>query len=202
MKKFPSPHEQFQGVFQLQKYHRQSSATPHIYIATRPTRFCGNPAETQTCEPTLCRTLYLPSTERIVTIYQFTKINHQPFLTRNLKKRNKTMEVVKIFESNNKEIFLGLIIYTLACLALSPFMHMKHTNRHRAYDQYTTTTMKTLSEDPASIPLKRSQPKITTSLQTTEGGVLHDAIGAPLSPGSTFHNLSKQIKPSHKNRTL
>ena len=38
-KKFPSLHEKFQvqGVFQLQKDHKQSSTTPHIYIATPAT---------------------------------------------------------------------------------------------------------------------------------------------------------------------
>ena len=35
--KFPSLHEQFKGVLQLQKYHRQPSTTPHVYIATRLT---------------------------------------------------------------------------------------------------------------------------------------------------------------------
>ena len=36
-KKLPSLHEEFQGVFQLRiKDHRQPSAIPHVYIATRP----------------------------------------------------------------------------------------------------------------------------------------------------------------------
>ena len=37
----------------VQKNHRQFCTMPHVYIATRPTRFCKDPAETGTCKLTL-----------------------------------------------------------------------------------------------------------------------------------------------------
>ena len=38
----PSLHKLFQGVFQLQKDHRQPSTATHIYIETRPTHLWGS----------------------------------------------------------------------------------------------------------------------------------------------------------------
>ena len=43
-KKSSSLYEQFQGVFQLQRDHRQSYTTPHIYKGTRPARYFWGPS--------------------------------------------------------------------------------------------------------------------------------------------------------------